>query len=654
MEPDEKYLLFKMLFEHSSDPVIITDMAGRILLKNKSAAKLSSLISYEETSGTIFSMLPEKHHPVITGFLEDVNKQGNTFKQEIEFSGRYGNPVHFTCHISSDNKNKKALFHYISGDRSALYSENLYEQNHILQSLQENERKLQTLLGNLRGMAYRCLNEKDWPMEFVSHGCIELTGYYPEDLQKGGKINYGDIIHPGDRQYVWEEVQKTFGKKSRFEIEYRIITKDNRTKWVWERGLFIDNEKNGDYILEGFITDISEKKLAEQKLNKQNEELKIAKEKAEESDRLKSAFLANVSHEIRTPMNGIMGFTELLKDTSISKSSQEEYLSIIQQSGARMLNTINDIIDISKIEAGQMKVHKEVTHINNLLDEVYSFFSNEVNSKNLRFFISKKLPEKESSVFTDKIKLYAILINLIKNSIKFTLKGTVEFGVSKKKKYLEFYVKDTGIGIPENKQSIIFSRFGQINQDLNTPFEGSGLGLAISKAYAEMLGGSIWFKSRKGEGSSFYFTLPAELKEQVKLKDRKTEYSEIPVDIFKDLKILIAEDDEVSFKFLFEYLHRFTPHIFHAKDGFEALEVLCSNPQLDLILMDIKMPKMDGYDTCKQIRKINKEIILIAQSAITSKEFYKKAVNSGFDDYIAKPVSKKELTDKVARLLTKD
>lgn len=256
---------------------------------------------------------------------------------------------------------------------------------------------------------------------------------------------------------------------------------------------------DGSY--QAIFRDITERKLAEAEL------LKV-KDQAEESDRLKSAFLANMSHEIRTPMNGILGFAELLKEPNLTGEEHDMYLEIIEKSGIRMLNIINDIISISKIEAGLMKLYWEESNINEQIDFIYTFFKPEVEGKKIQFSCHKGLPSNEALIKTDREKLYAILTNLVKNAIKYSEKGSIELGYTKKEKHLEFYVKDTGIGIPDYRQDAIFERFIQADIADKMAQQGAGLGLSISKAYVEMMGGKIWVDSEFGKGSTFYFTIP--------------------------------------------------------------------------------------------------------------------------------------------------
>lgn len=245
-----------------------------------------------------------------------------------------------------------------------------------------------------------------------------------------------------------------------------------------------------------------------QKLETQKEELKYAKERAEESDRLKTAFLANMSHEIRTPLNGILGFTGLLIRKDFTPEKRRQYVRVIDRNGRRMLTTINDLIDISKIETGQIETYITPVNINSHLDELYSFFKHEAREKGLEFLQEKELPDEEAVIQTDNEKLYAILSNLLKNAIKYTEKGTVVFGYQPEGQYIKFYVQDSGMGIPEERQKAVFERFVQADLHYAKAREGSGLGLSITKAYVEMLGGQIGLKSEEGSGSLFYFYIP--------------------------------------------------------------------------------------------------------------------------------------------------
>jgi len=376
-------------------------------------------------------------------------------------------------------------------------------------------------------------------------------------------------------------------------------------------------------------------------------ELVAAKEKAEESDKLKSAFLANMSHEIRTPMNGILGFSDLLKEPELTGEQQQEYIRIIEKSGARMLNIINDIVDISKIEAGQMKLDIKESNINEQIEYIYTFFKPEVEAKGMNLLMKTSLPSKEAIIKTDREKVFAILTNLVKNAIKYSEEGVIELGYIKNGETLEFYVKDTGIGIPKDRQSAIFERFIQADITDKMARQGAGLGLSITKAYVEMLGGKIWVESQEGVGSTFYFTLPYNGEpEEKNVAGNGVTSQEEKIQINPEvsgLKILIAEDDETSEKLISINVKEFSKEIIEARTGNEAVEICRNNPAIDLILMDIQMPVMSGYEATRQIRQFNKDVVIIAQTAFGLSGDREKAIEAGCNDYISKPIKKDEL-----------
>ncbi len=391
------------------------------------------------------------------------------------------------------------------------------------------------------------------------------------------------------------------------------------------------------------IVDIN--KNLEKTIEERTNELLRAKEKAEESDRLKTAFLANMSHEIRTPMNGILGFSDLLKKPGLTGNQQQMYIDIIEKSGARMLNIINDIVDISKIEAGLMKIDLVETDLNDQMEYTYSFFKPELEAKGIRFIFTNYLPVSDTLIYTDREKTYAILTNLVKNAIKYTEKGTIEFGCFRKGGFIEFYVKDTGIGIPKDRQEAIFERFIQADIADKMARQGAGLGLSISKAYVEMLGGKIWVESEEGKGTAFYFTIPFKGRENTNVEKEvsnrrieKRSSGDVP-----GLKILIVEDDEASEILLSIEMHEIGKQILKAGTGTEAIAISRNNPDLDLILMDIQMPGLNGYEATRRIRQFNKSVVIIAQTAFGLSGDQEKAIDAGCNDYITKPINKGDL-----------
>ena len=404
-------------------------------------------------------------------------------------------------------------------------------------------------------------------------------------------------------------------------------------------GMMFQGKKS---ILEIFL-DITERK------EKERERLR-AMERAEESDRLKSSFLANLGHEIRTPMNGILGFTELLKEPNLSIEEQRDFIQTIQISGTRLLNTLNNIIDVSKIEAGLMKVNNQVTDINEKMKFTYKFFKAEAETKGLEFSLKTGLPSEECFINTDNEKVYAVLSNLIKNAIKFTQTGSIEFGYVLKTAFepgspelnrsaeLEFYIKDTGVGIPRNHMELIFDRFRQGNESFDRQYEGSGLGLSICRSYVEMLGGKIWVESEECFGSIFYFTIPYSISKE-KTENENAGKADYNYGQLRKLKILVVEDDEISYTLLRRMLMNISSEILHAVTGIQAIETCRNNADLDLVLMDIRMPQMDGNEATRQIRQFNRDVIILAQTAYTYSGDREKALAAGCNDYISKPNS---------------
>ncbi len=377
-----------------------------------------------------------------------------------------------------------------------------------------------------------------------------------------------------------------------------------------------------------------------------------AKEKAEESDRLKSAFLANVSHEIRTPMNGILGFLDLLKSPSLEGAEKDKYIEIVNQSGQRLLDTINDIIEISRIESGQMDVKKEEVDVFELLNYHYTFFKPKADARGLALSISEQIPAEKALVYSDRHKLDGMLTNLLNNAIKFTSEGYIEFGNYINNDGLVFFVRDTGIGITPDQTKSIFRRFVQADLNLSRKHEGSGLGLPIVKAYIEMLHGHIHVDSTPGEGSTFYVIIPYN-----PVKTKKMEKKEA-VTRGKSLQpgsvLLIAEDDEMSYLYLKTILEDEPVKLIRSKNGEQTVKAVRENPDISLVLMDLKMPDFDGLKATQKIREFNQTIPVIAQTAHALSGDKKRAIDAGCNDYISKPINRKALLQVVHHYIGKE
>ncbi|MES2811606.1 MAG: ATP-binding protein [Bacteroidota bacterium] len=383
--------------------------------------------------------------------------------------------------------------------------------------------------------------------------------------------------------------------------------------------------------------------------------LEKAKAKAEESDQLKTAFLTNLSHEIRTPMNAIIGFSELLKSDEITNDEKNEYIEIINKSGGSLVSIIDDLIEMSKIDSNQITPNLNSVNIEDCVNEIYNSVKITIpKDKKIEFKLIKGEVPLPYNVFTDAVKLKQVLINLITNAIKFTDQGfiAISYDWSKKKNNIEFVVEDSGLGIEKINQEFIFDRFRRVDGDYSIKVGGLGLGLAITKAYVELLGGAISLKSDIGEGSKFKFTLPLmfDKREDVVLEKLEVAKENISSQI-KDKTILIAEDDNINY-LLFEKIMRNTNFIvIRANDGVEAVELFQSNPEIDLVLMDIKMPKMSGYEALVKIKQLNPNIPVIAQTAFSSSDEIEKIRQAGFDGQITKPIDKGKLFDSILSTL---
>ncbi len=879
LKESEEY--FKFLSDASFEGIIIHDN-GVVLDVNETLTRITGFSRKNLIGKNLYTDFVTQ--VVNTKILGDIDKK---MPRALIVSGikQDGHTVH------AEIESRKIIYKGKQVRIAAI--RDITERHHLREEVKDSRERLNRILDNLPGVAYKCKNNKNWSMTFVSQGSYQLFGFSPEELTEQGTTNFDELIHPDDKESVWQTIQETINKNQNYEVEYRVITKQNELKWVWERGKAVQN--NGEVLLEGFISDITQRKklessnemlsqavkastisviitdpkgiieyvnpyfeektgyrkdevlgktpyffryedipvsfykeqwdklkdekilhgefknkkkngdplweqidispifnkqgkithyvllkeditkkkqtlveLQQAKENAENnekryralqdgsfggiaihdkglildcnqrltkitgyshneligmdglllvakeyreiilqkilseyhepyetyglkkngqkyhlriegkmipynnkkmritefrditeqkkieEELIKSKEKAEESDRLKSAFLANMSHEIRTPMNGILGFTELLMEPNLSRNNQHEFLEIIKTSGDRMLSTLNDIIDVAKIEAGMVEIKKEKINLVSFINNIYTFFIHETQKKNLKLIVNENNNKPLCTYNTDSVKLNSILTNLIKNAIKFTLKGHIEFGYTATKDSLTFYVKDTGIGIAEENQKNIFERFIQADVAKSRVYEGSGLGLSIAKSYTEMLGGTISLRSELKEGATFFVRLPLQEKSPMQNNNVQIQTNKEMEKVSDSYKILIAEDDPISVELLRLFLKEVAGEILVAGNGVECLNAFKQNPDIDLILMDVKMPQMDGYSVTQKIREFNNDIKIIAQTAFAQEDEKIKAIEAGCNAFVTKPINKHILIDMIKGLFQKN
>lgn len=554
-----------------------------------------------------------------------------------------------------------------------LISEMTFQRMELLElnkSISESEETYRMLYDSLNDAIFTSEVSEDgssWKLIYVNDVACERLGYTREELLSK---NPGDITTDKDQQLYSRVKSIITQNQTLFETEH--ITKDGRL-------IPVEVSTNTAYfkgrrLIHSVARDITERKRVEriikekaeeieaqneeylqvnEELNQINEELQLAKDRAEESDRLKTAFLQNMSHEIRTPMNAIMGFSELLLENANDKSKLKSFTDIINLRCHDLLDIINDLLDISKIESGQLPVHIEEVNLKDLFAELSSFFSEyqkRINKQHIHFSLNAFSIPGENLVLTDKVKLKQIFINLISNAFKFTDEGKIEGGCKfDQKRNLLFWVSDTGIGIPPDKHQFIFERFTQLHQGVKKNIGGTGLGLSIVKALVNLLGGNIYLESVPGKGCTFYFSIPynpASIESTQPLAD------EIPKPVvFPDKTVMIVEDDPYNAEYLKEVLSNTGLNILLAETGKEAVSKLLEEA-VDLVLMDIRLPDISGYEVAQVVREQKSNLRIIAQTAYATSDEHKKALNAGFVDYLSKPIRRDVLLSMLNKHLT--
>jgi signal transduction histidine kinase/CheY-like chemotaxis protein len=393
-----------------------------------------------------------------------------------------------------------------------------------------------------------------------------------------------------------------------------------------------------------------------QEIIRSKEALLKAKEKAEESDRLKSSFLANMSHEIRTPMNSIIGFTNLLSQEDLTIDKRSKYRKIVERNGRNLVDLIDDIIDLSKIESKQLEIKNETCDLHDVLLQLKKFYSKEIDREGkeeleLRLIIPTNKSVK--SFLLDVFRLKQVLSNLLSNAVKFTERGVIEFGYSVNENNVKFFVQDTGIGISDEYKELVFKRFRQVDESVNREYGGTGLGLTLSKALVELMKGNIWFNSDVNKGTIFYVSLPLMrpvFSEDIEF-DLLSEQDEKAIINWNQHSVLVAEDEDDNFMLIEEILEPTQIKVFRAKNGKEAVDMVKKQSEIKVVLMDIKMPVMDGYEATMYIKDYSTSVKVIAQTAFALSDDQSKGFNAGCDGFISKPIKSEELISELKRFL---
>jgi PAS domain S-box-containing protein len=631
LESEEK---FRLMIKNSNDTFVLINEKGEQFYISDAAIRDTGF-TIDELKGPIQNVIyPDDLEKVISAVNEVLSKEGEIIKVQYRHKHKYKDFIWYEA-VGQNFISNPAINAVVVNVRDITAIKE-FESELIVakEKAEESETQVRTMFAAANAGIIKISptgNLLEWNNTFVNY-----FGYTPDEFKT---LNTKDITYPDDIADSLNYISKIVRNQiNDFRIEKRFCRKDKSIFWV---DLCASALKKDDkvYAITGVVYDITERKKIELQLQNQLDELKNAKEKAEESDRLKTAFLQNMSHEIRTPMNAIMGFSGLLVKNYNNKPKLEKFSEIINQRCTDLLEIINDILDIAKIESGQLPVNIEACNLNTLFSELTLFFKEHqkrIGKQQINFSLQSLSHPSANAIITDKGKLSQILINLIGNAYKFTDTGSIKGGCRiDTNQNLVFYVSDTGIGIPHDKQQIIFERFTQLKQDNNLAFSGTGLGLSIVKGLVGLLGGQIWLESEPGFGTTFYFSIPykttaTQQQEPLVIRDSEDFH-------FQNKTILVVEDDQYNIEYIKEILSDTGLIIVHTAYGKEAIQI-ASIQVPDLILMDVRLPDLNGYDATRKIIQHNPDMKIIAQTAYAAKEDFKNAIETGCVDFISKPL----------------
>ena len=603
--------------EASPASIVVTDVDGNIEYVNPKFCEVTGYSEEEAIGQNPRVLRSDTYKPEFYKKMWDVITSGKSWRAEMLNKKKNGE-LFWEYVIISPIKNEKGIIsNYIA------IKEDITRRKEIENKLIKNEKYFKTLFETA----------PDGIFEINKDGTVINCN---REFANSVNSSKDRIIGKSASVYIKNsgKYTKLFAKlKQEGSIESELIqsNSDGSTTVVWRKVTAIydkDNNFTGALIYNRDISKI-----------KETEKLLInAKNKAEESDKLKSAFLSNMSHEIRTPLNAIIGFSKLVSKESVDINEKIKFTNYINVNSKLLLNLINDIIDISKIEANQLNINKQEFNLTNLFQELELIYNSQLKDNKKDIKLSLSIPNKPIHINTDELRLKQILINLLSNAIKFTEKGEIYFGYNINKDKINLFVKDTGIGIPSDKINLVFNRFVRIH-NIEYKQKGTGLGLAIVKSLVNLLDGEISVKSKLNTGTEFKLSFPKNItitdtnnsEKLIDLSDEKIDWSH--------KTILIAEDDEFNFIVLNELLKEFNINVIHAKDGREAIDLYIKHQnKIDIVLMDIQMPRINGYQATQEILRINNDAKIIAQTAFAMSDEKYDSIDAGCIDFITKPI----------------
>lgn len=618
------------------DAIITVDSTGIIQTANPAVKAVTGYLPEELIGQQGAILAPDDKKSIYnTDFFEQKSvptEQIIGTSREVVIVGKSGELIPVRVGMGYTKLDGKALFVGFFSD--------LRKRKAMEDALRESEAKFRSFISNIPGIAYRCLNEPDWPMVFISDAVSEITGYAADDfILPNPRITFGSLCHPDDLKRVATEVTD----QNTFNIEYRIINKKGEVRWVTEHGVHVLDADGNTIYLDGFISDITPRREMEEELIK-------AKEKAEQAAAARTNFLANMSHEIRTPMNAIIGFSDLMLAEKMPPE-QHSHLTTVNRSARSLLHLLNDILDSAKLDKGKLDLDYRDFIIREEVDTVVSTFWLEAKRKNitLEVHVGSEVREAYNGV-PERIR--QVLNNLIGNAVKFTGDGSVMLEVSSDSSFVYFKVKDSGIGMNSEQVSRVFDAFAQADASMSRKYGGTGLGTTISKQLVELMGGNICAQSELGKGSTFTFRLPlVPAIAPMAVEEGK------PVQL-SPLHILIVDDIAQNIDLLSLLLTRSGHTVEVARDGQEALEKM-KLPGIELVLMDLQMPVLDGLEASMQRRKYEAEhglppIPIIALTASVLVQDRHAATDAGMDGFANKPIDYPVLTREMARVLGKE